>query len=357
MNERMNDAILIRCDASIDVGLGHLMRCLAVADALRDLGVHVEFAMDRPSEFAIAMMERFELKLHQLAGASARFNQAAAGDLLELMREREIDSILVDHYGADGAFFETLTNGERLVCAIDDEAVRDFRHVHWILNPNPSVSVSEYRVSNDCELLLGPKYALIRKEFSLLRKLRKRETDGLGNRRILIQLGGGATCDLSQKILGWLGKVPDACSIRCIMAHQRSIDAPRIDARLHDISILHDVQDIGEHMAWADIAIGAGGSSCWELCCLGVPMIIGELSTDQSRIAKELQHRGAAILLGKWNQVTEAQFLDAVRQLTEDEPRRTRMAHAGRELVDGRGAIRAAQSIVEKLHANQEVTT
>ncbi|HNO77454.1 MAG TPA: UDP-2,4-diacetamido-2,4,6-trideoxy-beta-L-altropyranose hydrolase [Phycisphaerae bacterium] len=350
----MSDGILIRCDADAAVGLGHLMRCLAIAGALRDLGVRVEFAMGELSSFAAQTLQDEGFCVHDVAGANSTFDKSAANAMLQLIADRQLESILVDHYGASAEYFETLSDHTKLLGVIDDQAIRDFPGVGWLLNPNPSVSAGEYQVSDDAEVLIGPQYALLRLQFRIARESAVGQHDARRT-RILIQFGGSDTRDVCERVLGWLGRISAPCSITCIAAEHADILRRSHRDSAHDIAILPGVADIAEHMLNTDIAIGAGGSSCWELCCVGVPMIIGELSPDQSRIAQELHNRGAAIHLGQWNHVAKNQFIDAVQVLIDDRSRRNEMAQIGRGIVDGLGAKRAAQSIVKTLRAKQEV--
>ncbi|MCA9250381.1 MAG: UDP-2,4-diacetamido-2,4,6-trideoxy-beta-L-altropyranose hydrolase [Phycisphaerales bacterium] len=350
----MSDGILIRCDADAAVGLGHLMRCLAIAGALRDLGVRVEFAMGELSSFAAQTLQDEGFCVHEIAGANSAFDKSAANAMLQLIADRQLESVLVDHYDAGAKYFRTLSDHTKLLGTIDDQAVRDFSGVGWLLNPNPGVSAGEYQVSDDAEVLIGPQYALLRRQFRIARESAV-DRNNAKHTRILIQFGGSDTGEIYERVLGWLGHIAAPCSITCIAAEHADILRRSHPDSAHDTTILPGVSDIAAHMLNTDIAIGAGGSSCWELCCIGVPMIIGELSPDQSRIAQELHNRGTAIHLGQWSRVTEDQFIDAVQKLIEIEPRRETMARIGRGIVDGLGATRAAQSIVKTLRAKQEV--
>ncbi len=350
----MSDGILIRCDADAAVGLGHLMRCLAIAGALRDLGVRVEFAMGKLSSFGAQSLQDEGFSVHEVAGTNSAFDRLAANAILELIDDRRLASILVDHYGASAEYFETLSGRAELICAIDDQAIRDFPGVGWLLNPNPGVSVSEYSVPDGAEVLIGPQYALLRRQFRMARESTFDRNDAKRT-RILIQFGGSDTREVCERVLDWLKRISAPCSITCIaVEHADGLRQSHRDSP-HNITVLSGVADIVEHMRCTDIAIGAGGSSCWELCCVGVPMIIGELSPDQSRIAQELHNRGAAIHLGLWSRVAGDPFIEAVQKLIDDQPRRETMARIGRGIVDGLGTTRAAQSIVKTLRARQEV--
>ncbi len=351
----MNDGVLIRCDASAAVGLGHLVRCVALADELRDQGVRVAFAMNQPSAFAIQTLDSRAIPIHQLHKCAAGFDRSSAEAIAALANGKNSDAILVDHYAADHEYFETLASNEKQVFIIDDESVRNFRAVDWILNPNPGISPQEYNAGEGSEILIGPQYALLRREFSTIRSLQS--TGEMAQPRVLVQFGGSDTHALCSRVLSWLEGIPKHCTIRCIIAGQTFDDAMPNNLSRHDISMLHDVANVAEHMQWADIAIGAGGSSCWELCCLGVPMVIGILSADQIRIADELHQSGAAVNLGAWELVDKHAFVNTVAELIDNEAKRNQMAHVGRELVDGLGAERAAKSIAKRLRSCLGVTT
>ncbi|HEX3049196.1 MAG TPA: GNAT family N-acetyltransferase, partial [Aggregatilineaceae bacterium] len=95
-----------------------------------------------------------------------------------------------------------------------------------------------------------------------------------------------------------------------------------------------------ELMAWADVAVTASGSTCWELLYMGLPSAVIVLAENQEPIARDLSERGAVINLGWQHDLSDEQIGAALRDLIEDEARRKRMSETGRALVDGRGAER-----------------
>jgi spore coat polysaccharide biosynthesis predicted glycosyltransferase SpsG len=116
-------------------------------------------------------------------------------------------------------------------------------------------------------------------------------------------------------------------------------------------TVLEGLDDMATQMSWCDVSVNAGGSTCWELLCLGVPMVVMALSSDQSRNPPALMEAGVAVAVG-----TPPEAAAAVLELLDDPARRAAQSHTGTTLVDGAGAARAAASLDQTLHGGQVVT-
>src|SRR5262249_17829448 len=109
--------------------------------------------------------------------------------------------------------------------------------------------------------------------------------------------------------------------------------------------LLYAVDDMPALMAWADVAIAAGGSSGWELAFMGLPAVLVTVAENQRLIAESLQRAGTAVHLGWHTEVTPARIAEAVRELLSDRAQRQCMSQAGRLLVDGKGAARVVAAL------------
>jgi UDP-2,4-diacetamido-2,4,6-trideoxy-beta-L-altropyranose hydrolase len=332
-------SFLFRCDASAVIGVGHFMRCYSLAVSLRGLGHEVRFAMRDATEHALALLRdgRFEcVSLPSLPGDL----EAELPRLKELLRG--VSCVLVDHYRASAAYLAALRATGVLVAVIDDVGDRDLTAAGWLLNPNPDAARRPYRIDPACACLFGPAFALLRPQFATARASARRHFTA-ADRRVLLTLGGGDTAELCRDLLTALDAGPGRrLEVRCL-AGGDGLDRLRAAAHSsrHQVEILHNVADVAPHMLWADLSVNAGGSTCWELCCLGVPMLVLVLSADQRGVAASLEGTGAAVGL-----VAATEAGEVVEALLAAPGRRARLSAAAQALVDGRGADRAAAALV-----------
>ena len=267
----------------------------------------------------------------------------------EVARKHGARGVLIDHYGATTDYFQALRGSERKVAVIDDLGDRDFHAVDWLLNQNLGQPAHPYRVRPDCIQLLGPAYALLRPEFALARQFLSRAFTPQ-DRKVLITLGGGETTFLGCQVVDALNLVSRQLEIRWVLGMSDGLP-PRflrsLNRSRHVIQILRNVNQMAEQMLWADLAINAGGSTCWELSCLGVPMIVLVTSPDQRLNAAALEREECAWNLGEWSdRASGEKLVTAVETLLQD-PQRETMSFRARTRVDGQGAIRVAQSLRE----------
>lgn len=381
-------SFVFRCDGSTQIGMGHVMRCRTLAQALREGGHRVHFVMrDLPGHAAKTIDEAgFEmhlirneprgslsdsLDLHGLPSTHDSIGSPHYGDdrlyddsitreltrfdldeILRTARKVGADWILVDHYGASPQWIDGLRREKTRIAVIDDLADRDLTAADWILNQNLNASNLSYMVRPECTILTGPRYALLRPQFFGWRRRLQRDFSP-ASRRILITLGGGETSRLCAEILHSLSRIRPPVSIRCILGGTQTMPASAVQETraTHELEILDHVDDMAEEMAWADISINAGGSTCWELCCLGVPMIVLVTSKDQQLIASSLEQNECGYNLGKWDPTTSPSLLlTTTEALLEDVEQRALMSSKASSLVDGLGARRVAESLTGLTH-------
>jgi spore coat polysaccharide biosynthesis predicted glycosyltransferase SpsG len=255
---------------------------------------------------------------------------------------------LVDHYDAASEYFARLKGQGFRVAVIDDLADRDLTATDWVLNQNLGASGLHYRARSDCVKLLGPTYALLRPEFALARGTCTREFS-TEDRHVLLTLGGGDTTELSSQILDALNLVSRPLEVLCVWNGDGSLPTRLAEVAVtsrHTIRFLQNVTNMAEWMVWADLSVNAGGSTCWELCCLGVPMIVLITSRNQSLVASALEQQGCANSLGEWQTASGPELASLVEEFLGNPERRTVMSSRAQLLVDGLGAGRAAESLI-----------
>ena len=236
---------------------------------------------------------------------------------------------------------------------IDDNAHLPEYHADILLNQNIDAGQLSYVCDTETKLLMGPQYALLRPEFFAWHG-QQREISQVA-RKVLVTMGGSD---------------PDNATLKAIQAVQQmeiheletrivvGSANPHLEILNHAVhgsacnfQLLTAVSDMPEQMAWAEVAVSAGGGTCWELAFMGVPTIVLVLAENQRSSAEGLAQAGMAINLGWFDQVLDRQMSDALIRLLNDIEQRIHMSRAGQQLVDGNGGRRVLQAILERCDA------
>jgi UDP-2,4-diacetamido-2,4,6-trideoxy-beta-L-altropyranose hydrolase len=316
---------VFRCDASPEIGGGHVARCRALAMAMAPLGWQCVFAGAAGPGAVAAEGDAAA----QSAELRARFPGGAA-------------LLVVDHYGLDAAFERGCRDWARRIVAIDDLADRE-HDCDVLLDPGLDADAARYRclMGRDAQLLLGPRFAPLRPGFQQARRgaLGRRGVDSTA-RRILVSFGSTDPRDATRHVLEAL--LPLRSEIEVDVAIGSG--APGL-SRLRNclepgIALHVDADDMPGLMARADIGIGAGGTTSWERCCLGLPAVILTLAGNQRPNANGLAARGAAIDLGDIGDCPAGAIRDAVGHLLRAPGARRAMSEAASVICDGRGSQR-----------------
>ena len=340
----MKRSLLIRTDASADIGTGHLMRCLAFAQECRKQGHESLFVLSMETPL-IERLKNEGMTVMRIDAERGSSNDTAK--TIAIAGEHNAEWIVTDGYAFDAAYGRKLRDAGNKVLMVDDYAHLSSYECDVLLNQNIDASETMYAGKTDAEFLLGPSYALLRKEF-LSRTDRTRVIPEVAT-NILVTLGGGDPENATSLILRALDQIDTpALSVTVIAGSEN----PHKDALKkivagshHQISLLENVTDMPSLMAEADIAIAAAGSTSWELLYMGLPFVTGILAENQAGIAEELGKRKLAVNIGWYKKTTPASLADAILQLLTNPEDRKRMSDAGKKTVDGRGAERVVDAL------------
>ena len=339
--------LLVRADASSDIGVGHVMRCLALAQAWLDRGGRVVFVVESCPE-GIArrlMVNRIGVeRLGERAGSEADAHRTAA-----LARDVGARWIVVDGYGFGPDYQEALSQGDHRTLVLDDHGYLRRYIADAILNQNIHANECLYPdAPDDTELLLGTSYALLRREFSGTPRGELRRADGQDARaqRVLVTLGGGDPDNATSIVLDGLQRIDHPLDVDVMVGaanpHMEVLQKLAL-ASPHRIRLQINVANVRPFMERADVAVSAGGSTCWELCYLGVPILAVSIADNQRPIAAGLSAAGAALDLGWHGSLTPESVASRLGRLLSDPDRQGSMARVGRKMVDGRGASRVTE--------------
>jgi UDP-2,4-diacetamido-2,4,6-trideoxy-beta-L-altropyranose hydrolase len=338
--------LVVRADADSRMGTGHVMRCLALGQAWQDAGGRALFLM-APSPPALKTRLLSE-GMEVLALETVPGSPDDAGETAQLARSRGADWVVVDgyHFGAD---YQRLIKdcGLRLLC-IDDYGHAAHYSADLVLNQNINATEELYpsREANT-RLLLGTRYVLLRREFWPWRGWRRDIPEVA--RKVLVTLGGADPDNVTLKVVQALAQVKiegleAVVVVGAANPHLEELQAAVQDTP-HRIRLEYNVTNMPELMAWADVAITAGGSTCWESAFLGLPTLLLVLAENQLNSAEQLGKTKNIIYLGWFYNLSSAQIKEYLIKLLNYKGNREQLSQSGCQLVDGKGT----SYIVEEL--------
>jgi UDP-2,4-diacetamido-2,4,6-trideoxy-beta-L-altropyranose hydrolase/UDP-4-amino-4,6-dideoxy-N-acetyl-beta-L-altrosamine N-acetyltransferase len=357
--------LAFRTDASLDIGTGHVMRCLALAQALQAKGADCHFICRTFPGNLIARISDLGFGVVALPtgqspggcdgqGAESLPAHAAwlggnwrvdAKDTATALQSLRPDWLVADHYALDRVWEREVRPLCNNLMVIDDLVDRP-HDCNLLLDQTFGRAGSDYArlVPHNSVVLAGTRYALLRPEFSALREHSLRRHTSGALRRILVGMGGIDKMNATGRVLQALHHCtfPQDCRMVVLMGAQ----APRLDEVRTQASALPwpcevkvDAATVAELVADCDLAIGAAGGSAWERCALGVPSLLVVTADNQRDVARALELAGAARLLGDIDSIAIA--LPRVMAGIGGEALADMSCAAG-EICDGKGAERVA---------------
>jgi UDP-2,4-diacetamido-2,4,6-trideoxy-beta-L-altropyranose hydrolase len=356
--------VAFRVDASNDIGIGHVMRCLTLADILMERGAEVQFlCSDHPGNMAALLRQRsIEVELLPRPAGANEFKNAAdysnwlgatqpedAERTIRALRGQHLDWLIVDHYALDAEWESQLRPHANNVLAIDDLANR--RHdCDVLVDQNYSSSAEDrYRglLSAGGRAWLGPYFAMLRPEFRRARRS-PRTRDG-AVRRILIFFGGSDPLNLTGLAIEALCK-PEFRSLQVDVVvginnpHRHSLEESA--GRRPHTSIYGPQLHLADLMAQADLSIGAGGVTTWERMCAGLPSIVVSIADNQRPACNSLAEAGLIFYPGHCDAIQFSDLVSSIRSVLAQPDAMAKMSIRNLLTVDGWGAARIVESML-----------
>ena len=297
--------IVFRVDSSSQMGVGHLMRCLTLADELEKQNHNATFICRELKGNLIKLIEHRVLILPvdkdfqsddlYLSWLGATQEQDAK-QTIQVIHDNA-DLLIVDSYALDEVWHKQLKPHAKKIMVIDDLADREF-DCDVLLNQNLASKQGDYqgKVPSDCELLLGCEYALLRPEFAAFRKRaleKRKKTQEIKN--ILISMGGSDKKNITYNVLQQLNDGFNIVVVLSSASLHREMIMDYVKGK--NIEVIINADNMAELMLDADLAIGAGGSTSWERCCLGLPTLLFVTAENQKVIAENLERLGAVMIV------------------------------------------------------------
>ncbi|NJL50245.1 MAG: UDP-2,4-diacetamido-2,4,6-trideoxy-beta-L-altropyranose hydrolase [Blastochloris sp.] len=334
-------SVVFRCDASAEIGVGHVMRCMALGEAFRLLGHSVLFAVTPETLKAAPALLGSGQKFVTIA-ANADSQQAQA-DQIAATVERPV-VLVVDHYGLDRDFESACRRFAYRVLVLSDGPGRT-HDCDVLLDSAREAAPYRGFVPTEAEILAGPSFAPIALCFAQAQPsaLRRRlSTDAV--HRILVSFGGSDPAGWTELVLRHAPRFGGGIAVDVVLGSATS-HLDRLVTEFADRATFHvDTTDMAGLMSRADLAIGACGSSSFERCILGLPTVAVPVASNQTGVARLLADSGAAIIVPGSERSTDL-LEDRVRHLIADREARTHISKSAAALVDGRGSQRVALAV------------
>jgi UDP-2,4-diacetamido-2,4,6-trideoxy-beta-L-altropyranose hydrolase len=338
--------ILIRADASVEIGTGHVMRCLALAQAWQDAGGTAAFAMADSTPAILQRLATENFKVHKVWGHSGTLDDAKCTN--ELARACGASWIVADGYAFDADYQRSIKDAGLNLLSVDDGGGAIHYFADLVLNQNLPASESAYlNRESSSRLLLGPRYALLRREFRPWREW-KREVGARGG-RVLVTMGGSDANNITLRVLQTLRMASIQNLDLVIVVGGSNPHFESIASAVKDLPgksrLERDAANMPELMAWADLAVSSAGSTCWEMCMLGLPAILIDTAENQRPIAEGLARLAISIHAGSSDSVSAEKIAAEIEGLLLSSECRSAMSRRGRGLVDGDGSRRVVSEL------------
>jgi UDP-2,4-diacetamido-2,4,6-trideoxy-beta-L-altropyranose hydrolase len=340
--------VVFRVDASGDVGFGHLSRCINLAEVLRSRGNEVSFVCrdDEAKSFRALEDRLFATVLLPMLTVGEPVNQQEdAQQTIQALQGERPEWLIVDSYTLDKNWERLMRPHVAKIAAIEDLSGRE-HDCDLLLDQNyseRSASSFEKFVPNTCELLLGPRFALIGEQFRRLRELKSKPTPEL--KRIFVFCGGSDLQNLTQQVINEIScsELSNVAVDVVVGAQNKTFDreaALKLNANIE----IHDASgEFARIMSIADLAIGAGGTTSWERMCLGVLSIVVSIAENQISACEKLGCDGLINYLGTQSSLMPSAIRDAVIEAKTKYASLFAQIERGQILVDGRGCERVAE--------------
>ncbi|EJC82695.1 pseudaminic acid biosynthesis-associated protein PseG [Rhizobium leguminosarum bv. trifolii WSM2297] len=362
-----NSGVLVfRCDGSISIGSGHMMRCITLAETLRNFGYRSHFICRELEGNLISVVAERGFEVHRLllvpqpaidlesTQEEAFHEQADALECREIMKAIQPERVIVDSYALGSGWAKNAVPMGCDVLVIDDLADRPLL-CDIVLNQNFGRQVEEYDhlLSSGCKRLIGPLFALIRPEFAQARSRSLSRRRGQSLQHLLIAFGATDPDNCSGKVLAYLLEqrpflvqritiVLGAQAPHFADVLQRARTAPI------PVDVLSGVADMAELLVGCDAAIGAAGTSVWERCVLGVPSLLLTFAENQRAGMIALDAAYAGIALGDAQAMDwQIKLRDALTRLSDPDVLNFYSERAS-TICEGVGAERVAHVIMSQ---------
>ena len=344
VDKMKNDArnLVIRVDAGPRIGMGHYVRCLALAQHWCLYGGQASILTNIADE---RIGEAPGISFLKTLGAATNPDQ-----LIELLKRQSAKWSVIDGECFDEVFLAKIAKTGIKILFLDDNAFLTSYPVNLLLNQNIFSAPTMYTGKTKAKLLLGENYTLLRTNL-LEREIRNRKHPDVAT-KLLVTFGGADPLQLTESFLSnYIGLSSDnelrKISIRLVVGQMNSSfkTIKLLSKQLPNCCVLNGVTNMEDHMRWSDIALSSGGSTVWELSFYQTPMVLIPVSASEEKIARHMEVNNAAIIIKDPIKTSFQGVFERLNALIENKEHRLSLGDKAGNLIDGKGAVRVIDAM------------
>ncbi len=337
--------VVIRADSGKAIGWGHMMRCFSLAEAIPRKNIKVSFISRKLSGSLCKFIEEKGYDVHYLPNKELEWKDDAEKTIGIVNNLDPVDWLVVDNYGLDKKWETILRPHVKRIMVIDDMTKRK-HDCDLILDQNLYENMRrcyDGLIPHNCIKLIGPKFALLRKEFQQIRKNLRKRDDKI--KRILVSFGSSDPTNETKKVLDAVSHLDNKqikVDVVLGISGKTSKSMEKL-CKASNVTCHYQSTNIAQLMKKADLSIGAGGSTTWERCCLGLPSIVSISAENQKKLTEAVAKNGCIINLGWAKELSSKDYAKAIKGL--DNMHLSQMSKKCVQLVDGRGSHRVIEEM------------
>jgi len=337
--------LVIRADANSQIGTGHIMRCLALAQTWQDQGGAVTFISHCESNSLRQRLLNEGMNLINIEKPYPTTDdlECTLENLSAISRQQLTKCwLVIDGYHFDAAYQKRIKEAGYKILWIDDYGHADHYYADLVLNQNIYADESFYIHREPyTQLLLGTRYVLLRREFNSWQGWQRKIPDIARN--VLVTMGGADQDNVTLKVIQALKQIeiPDLEAIIVVGPSNPNLAIlEREISDLTNLQLIKNASNMPELMVWADLAVSAGGSTCWEMAFMGLPNIIMIIADNQRAVAEELHKQSIASNMGWGKKNLLADLGQHIKSMILSKEHRQEFSIKAKQIIDGLGSQR-----------------
>lgn len=341
----MSQTLIIRADANTQSGTGHLMRCLALAQAWQAQGDEAIFVTACTSD---SLRRRLTDEDFQVIGLPRPYPDPADWELTSKVLATHPDTwVVLDGYHFRPSYQLRVKDSGHPLLVIDDMAHLDHYYADVVLNQNIHAEQLDYSCEPYARMLLGSRYVLLRREFWPWREW-QREIPQVAH-KVLVTLGGADPDNQTFKAISALrqAEIDGLEAIVVVGAsnpHFRELEKNMRHWPL-SIRLVRNTSNMPALMTWADLAVSSGGTTCWESAFLRLPTVVGQIAQIEDLLVSGLKQLGLFYNAGWFARLSTEHLAEVIKRCIQDKEWRIRMSRLGHQTVDGLGGARILETL------------
>lgn len=331
--------ILFRVEATPELGSGHLMRCLVLAEGLKESISNVDITFITSSNVVAEQVKSCDYRLINLSSSK---NMVKEIEYYEKYLKKAI--FITDIPNIPGDYLKTLKKSVGSVVSIDDGSDTIF-YSDILINPNLRSNVN-HKYSSETQYYSGGKYVILKKAFgkyAVKKKQIKQEVKSL-----FVCFGGSDKNNMAKKVMNIIQNMDINLLIVVGIMYPYYNEIVKDINDYRNIQIKRNAHNMDELIYDADLAVISGGTLLYETCAVGTPAIVICKNVEQNRESEFFAKNNAAINLGMFDNINEDTCRNAILKLISDYDKRELLSKNAKQLIDGRGADRIVGIILKE---------